>query len=178
MEGQTVLSQMTKEELIEHGKARYASKRKAGIPVQRTDGSQTSINTDIEAAAAEYFAAMHYGQEFNKEVTIKGDGGADFWIPMEGTQKSVEVIWLGKTRFGKPRKNGHLIVNPHEPHRWADIYVVVRGCIDDGFEIVGWTTHAQLVAKPKKDFGYGNRFAMNINDLEKNELKELMDNEA
>lgn len=175
MEGKTVLNELTKEELIEHGKARYASKRQAGIPVQRSDGSSTSINTDIEAAAAEYFAACNYGQKFNSEVTIKGDGGADFYLPINGEQKSVEVIWLGKTRFGQPRKNGHLIVNPHEPHRWADLYVMVRGCIEDGFELLGWTDHDKLVAKPRKDFGYGDRFAMNITDLEQTDLREMMD---
>lgn len=159
---------LTKAELIEHGKARYASKRKAGISEFRTDGSRTSAYTDVQAAAAEYYAANEYGCEFNDEVTVKGDGGADFFL----NGKSIEVIWLGVTRYGEPRKNGNLIVNPHEPHRWADVYVVVKGSTDVGFEIAGWTTHEELIAKPRKDFGYGTRFAMNINDLHKTDLKE------
>jgi hypothetical protein len=159
---------LTKEELIEHGRARYASKRKAGIPEFRKDGSKTSASNDIEAAAAEYFAALHYDRPFNDEVTTTGDGGADFFL----NEKSVEVIWLGQTQYKKPRKNGHLIVNPHEPHRWADLYVIVRGSIETGFDIAGWTTHEELLAKPRKDFGYGERFAMNITDLRQTDMEE------
>ena len=68
-------------------------------------------------------------------------------------------------KTGKPRIGGNLIVNPHEPQRWADIYVVVQGSIKTGFHIVGWTTHNELIKRPKVDFGYGDRFRMPVEDL-------------
>ena len=142
-------------------KARYLSKRTAGISNTRSDGSECSIDNDIDATGAEFFAAQEYGRPFDSSIGKKGDGGSDFTIPL-----TVEVIWLGRDKHtGKPRTGGHLIVNPHEPQRWADIYVVVAGGIDEGFNEVGWYPHRQLVSKPQKDFGFGSRYAVNVTEL-------------
>jgi hypothetical protein len=140
--------------------ARYLSKRVVGIPSGRYDGSECSIDNDLNATAAEYHAAQYFGQPFDATVGRSGDGGFDFALPLE-----VEVVWLGVQPNGKPRDQGHLIINPEEPQRWADVYVVVKGSIDEGFEIVGWITHTALIKLPKKDFGFGEKFACNITDL-------------
>ena len=67
----------------------------------------------------------------------------------------------------------HLIINPHEPQRWADIYVVVAGSIDEGFEILGWLPHQVLIEKELKDFGFGPRYAAYVDALIKCDLKKL-----
>ena len=153
-------------ELIEClAKARFLSKRSSGISDIRSDGSKCSVENDINATGAEYFAAQAYGQPFNYSIGKRGDGGSDFVIPL-----SVEVIWLGVDNEGKPRQEGHLIVNPHEPQRWASIYIVVRGSVDEGFEDIGWMPHLALVSLPKKDFGFGDRFACHTKQLKKPEL--------
>ena len=146
-------------------KARYLSKRAAGISGYRTDGSECSIENDINATGAEYYAAQQYGQPFDATVGRKGDGGSDFTLPL-----TVEVVWLGVQKDGKPRDKGHLIINPDEPQRWADIYIVIKGSVDDGFEEAGWITHTALVSLPKKDFGFGEKFACDITHLKKPEL--------
>lgn len=140
--------------------ARYRSKRAAGISGHRYDGSECSIENDINATGAEYHAAQYFGQPFDATVGRSGDGGFDFALPLE-----VEVVWLGVQPNGTPRDQGHLIINPEEPQRWADVYVVVKGSVDEGFEIVGWITHTALIKLPKKDFGFGEKFACNITDL-------------
>ncbi|MFW9878245.1 MAG: hypothetical protein ACFFG0_34625 [Candidatus Thorarchaeota archaeon] len=141
------------------------SKRNAGISGVRADGSSCSIENDMNATGAEYFAAQQYNQPFNASVGENGDGGSDFTL-----QLSVEVVWLGVQPDGTPRDKGHLIVNPDEPQRWADIYVVVKGSVDSGFQEVGWITHNALVNLPKKDFGYGEKFACDIQDLKSPKL--------
>ena len=143
-------------------KARYLSKRAAGISGFRYDGSECSIENDIDATGAEYFAAQQYNQPFDATVGKKGDGGSDFYLTL-----SVEVVWLGIQPNGKPRDKGHLIVNPDEPQRWADIYVVVKGSVDEGFEEVGWIPHTALIQLPKKDFGFGKKFACEISQLKR-----------
>jgi len=151
-------------------KARFHSKRSAGISDTRYDGSKCSVDNDLNATGAEYFAAQEYGQPFNATIGKRGDGGADFHLPL-----SVEVVWLGVQKDGKPRDTGHLIVNPDEPQRWADIYIVIKGSVDEGFEEVGWVSHKMLTSLPKKDFGYGKKFACHISDLKKPHLlKNLM----
>jgi hypothetical protein len=153
-------------ELVETlARARYLSKRAAGISGHRYDGSECSIDNDINATAAEYYAAQQYGQPFDATVGKKGDGGSDFSLPL-----SVEVVWLGVQKDGKPRDKGHLIVNPDEPQRWADIYIVIKGSVDEGFEEVGWIPHTALVNLPKKDFGFGEKFACDISMLKKPDL--------
>jgi len=154
------MQKLNKELIKALAKARYLSKRAAGISSFRYDGSKCSEENDINATGAEYFAAQQYGCPFNATIGVKGDGGSDFTLPL-----SVEVIWLGVQKNGKPRDKGHLIVNPDEPQRWADIYVVVRGSIDVGFEEVGWVSHNALVKLPKKDFGFGEKFACDISYL-------------
>lgn len=146
------------------GSARYYTKRNAGISPIRKDGSLTSAENDREAAAAECFAAKALGCKFNDEITVRGDGGYDFIHK----GKSIEVIWLGINKNTLlPRTIGHLIVNPNEPQRWADLYVVVGGTIITGFFIVGWTDHKTLVAQPRKDFGFGAKFALHTTKLNK-----------
>jgi hypothetical protein len=150
------------------GKARMLSKRVAGISSTRSDGSECSIENDVQAVAAEYWATQYFNRPFNAFVGAKGDGGSDFVFPIE-----IEVVWLGQGKDGKPRTTGHLIVNPHEPQRWADIYVVVKGSIESGFTFCGWSTHKDLLSKPKKDFGYGERFAIPVDELRKSDIRHL-----
>jgi len=151
---------VNKELLEALAKARFLSKRSAGISGTRYDGSECSIDNDIHSIGAEYFAAQEYGQPFNASIGKKGDGGSDFHLPL-----GVEVIWLGVQKDGTPRDKGNLIVNPDEPQRWADIYIVIKGSADIGFEEVGWLSHKMLVSLPKKDFGYGEKFACDIKEL-------------
>ena len=76
------------------------------------------------------------------------------------------MIWLGlNANTGEPRLAGHLIMNPDQPHRWADIYVVVAGTIETGFTMMGWTTHAVLIEQPMKDFGFGLKLAIDTSQL-------------
>lgn len=139
---------------------RYSIKRRAGISTTRKDGSKVSLFTDEQSAEAEKFAAEEMGCEFNSAIFVHGDGGKDFSYCLD-----VEVIWLGVDENKKPRQSGHLIVNPDEPHRWADVYIVVSGSTRDGFKIVGWTTHNKLETFGLKDFGYGLKMFMPINKL-------------
>lgn len=164
------LTQQEKTYVRTVGRKRYESKRARGIPARRPDGSQCTLENDIESTGAEYFAARHFGCEFREEITSGGDGGFDFRV----AGHTVESVWLGEHKWtGAPRRTGHLIVDPAQPQRWAEIYVSVRGSVESGFEIVGWTRHGELVVLRKKDFGYGERFAMHINDLYKSDLREL-----
>lgn len=149
---------------------RYFAKREAGLPATRRDGSSTSPETDRQAAAAERFAAGQLGAEFNAEVyATHGDRGHDFTVlGKKGRRRyTVEVVWLG------PRDSGHLIVNPHEPWRWADVYVLVSGSIEMSFSMSGWISHADLVALPQKNFGYGDRFAARVDELTPFDPREL-----
>lgn len=145
--------------------ARYLSKRAVGISSYRSDGSECSIDNDINATAAEYFAAQEYNQPFDATVGKNGDGGSDFTLPL-----SVEVVWLGLQKDGQPRDKGHLIVNPDEPQRWADIYMVIMGSVETGFKDIGWITHTALIKLPKKDFGFGEKYCCDIGQLKKPEL--------
>jgi|SRR5690606_29261634 len=164
------LSEDEKELIKALAKARFLSKRSVGISDKRYDGSECSIDNDINATGAEYFAAQKYNRPFNANIDSRGDGGSDFSLTL-----SVEVIWLGQQKNGEPRDTGHLIVNPEEPQRWADIYIVIKGSIDKGFEELGWITHKALISLPKKDFGFGEKFACDISYLKKPEiLKALM----
>lgn len=142
------------------GYDRWQAKRERGIAAARKDGSLTDPETDRQAFAAERAAAELLGCRFNDAIYADGDGGHDFVFGL-----TVEVVWLGcyaGTR--NPRSEGHLIISPAEPHRWADIYVVMAGSEETGFRCLGWTTHKQL-SKLRKDFGYGERFAMHTRDL-------------
>ena len=140
---------------------RYDAKRAAGISEFRSDGSKTSRETDVQSGAAEKFAAELFKVKCNEEVySNHGDGGKDFMLG----EVSVDVVHLGMLDDG-PRMTGNLIVNPHEPQRHADIYVVVRGSIETIFEIVGWFPHVDLIARPKVNFGYGSRYACPLKDL-------------
>jgi hypothetical protein len=73
---------------------------------------------------------------------------------------------LGASRETQiPRFTGHLIVNPEETQRHANIYVVVAGDIETGFMIMGYMTHSDLVSRPLRDFGYGLKYAAHVDDL-------------
>ena len=141
---------------------RYENKRKAFISDYRSDGSRCSVENDIDATGAEYIAAKVFQQPFNDRISTSGDSGYDFmW---DG--KTVEVIWLGRHHLTKkPKKRGFVIVNPHEPKRWADIYVSVRGSLEDEYWFCGWGTHEELISYPMIDFSYGDRFAMPTEEL-------------
>ncbi|MCK9567885.1 hypothetical protein M0R72_02905 [Candidatus Pacearchaeota archaeon] len=47
--------------------------------------------------------------------------------------------------------------------------------INTDFEEIGWMPHKALIQLPKKDFGFGEKFACDISQLKKPELlKALM----
>ena len=111
------LSQEEKDFVTDIANKRFSSKRNAGISSVRKDGSICTSQNDIDATGAEYFAAKHYGEKFDDSISTNGDLGHDFKIK----GKTIEVIWLGRDkRSQEPRRSGNLIVNPHEPKRWAD----------------------------------------------------------
>jgi hypothetical protein len=143
------------------GTSRYRSKRSIGISDKRSDGSRCSVRNDIQAAGAEYFAAKSLECPFNEKITTSGDGGHDFVF----AGLTVDAIWLGEGLDSKPRKTGHLIVNPHEPQRWARVYVLVGGNLELGYELLGCISHDRISKMPQKDFGYGPRFAAKIYEL-------------
>lgn len=145
------------------GSERYYAKRKAGLSDRRRDGSITNPHTDRQSAAAEKFICELFRQPFNSNVYKNhGDGGLDFRL----LKYTVEVIHLGMiNNFTQPRLAGNLIVNPHEPWRWADIYISVRGSIETKFETLGWVPHKELTERPMRNFGYGDRFWWPIDEL-------------
>tara|TARA_Y100001973_G_C5198716_1_gene336110 strand:+ start:2108 stop:2644 length:537 start_codon:yes stop_codon:yes gene_type:complete len=159
---------------IDNAIDRFRAKVKSGYykpdskgRVKRSDGSYTTERNYLESTLAEKFAADLLGCNFNNEVYESGgDGGLDFVIATTKGDKEVEVIWMGFRKGTEEiREEGHLIVNPYQPTRWSDIYVMISGSINSGFKFLGWTTHAKLRQKPKKDFGYGEKYAMHSNDL-------------
>jgi hypothetical protein len=145
------------------GEQRYYSKRASGISPIRKDGSLCDPENDRQSEAAEKYAAERLGAKFNSKIyAASGDGGFDFVWQGDKT----EVIWLGyRAGTTEPRIAGHLIVNPDEPHRWATRYISVRGSIELGFRLLGWTTHQRLIQEPKKQFGWGLKFAMHTSKL-------------
>jgi hypothetical protein len=153
------------------GAARYWSKRRVGISPIPKDGSRCSPENDAQAAAAERFAAEFFGAPFNACITARGDGGADFKLKLKlpsgrTATCTCDAVWLGRDKYtGQPRADGNLIVNPDEPRRWANIYISVRGTVEAGFEVVGWTTHGLLAQQPPADFGYGPKLAMRTEKL-------------
>jgi hypothetical protein len=140
---------------------RYYAKREAGLSPVRSDGSHTSPETDRQAAAAEQFAAERLGATYNGDVyATHGDNGHDFTV--DG--RTVEVIWMGyRSGAHEPRYRGNVIVNPHEPHRHADLYVMVAGSIARGFSLLGCCLHTDLVFGA--DFGFGPRLALHTDKL-------------
>lgn len=142
---------------------RYYIKRAAGISPTRRDGSECDPETDRQSGAAEQYAAELCGCAFNDTISVSGDGGFDFRL---GDGREVDAVWMGfYAGTANPRRSGHLLINPDEPHRWAEVYVVIRGSIESGFEACGWTTHEELVAEPKQNKGYGHKYCMHIRKL-------------
>jgi hypothetical protein len=135
--------------------------RTAAGPARRPTGRHTRRKNSRADA---------FQQKFNSEIyDTHGDGGSDFTFH----GMTVEVIHLGMDGAG-PRLTGNLIVNPHEPQRWANIYVVVRGSIETAFDLVGWYVHDDLIELPKRNFRFGDRFCCHVDDLRKmNELFEF-----
>lgn len=143
---------------------RYHAKREAGISPVRKDGSLTSPVTDEQAAAAEQWACEIFGQPYNSDIyPDHGDEGHD--LVVEGFK--AEVVWLGYHKgTNQPRTgDGHLIVNPYEPHRHADLYLVVSGSTETGFALEGWAFHTDIEEAPTKDFGYGQKKAIHVKNL-------------
>jgi len=143
------------------GSDRYKHKRNLGVSETRFDGTKYNPETDRQAYAAEEFAAGIFGQKANDKLLRGGDGGTDFKL----CGRRVEVYHLGIGKDGRPRTSGHLIMNPKEPQRFAGLYLVVRGSIEEGFEIAGWASHAALTREPVQDFGYGDRYALPVGKL-------------
>jgi len=152
---------MERDEIVRIARARYGSKRAVGISDVRKDGSRCSVDNDIDSTGAEVFAAEMCHEPFDSSISTSGDRGYDFKV----NGRTVKVVWLGRNPNGTPRKYGNLIVNPHEPKRWADFYVVVSGGLDEGYRIAGWMSHKSLVARPLKDFGFGDRFSAPVSEL-------------
>lgn len=148
--------------------SRYYVKRKIGISNCRKDGSFYDPDVDNQAGYAEEFAAKELGSKVNDSVLEGGDNGFDFEIKTISGIKRVDVVWNGFIKgTKKPRLNGNLIVNPFEPHRYrnTDVFILVIGSIDDGFKIVGWATTDDVKRRPQKNFGYGNRYWVPIEEL-------------
>ncbi len=144
------------------GAERYNSKRRSGISPIHKSGWEGSVDIDIQAAGAELAAAKALGCTFNEAIyAASGDGGFDFMFSME-----VEVVWIGRNIDGTPREVGHLIMSPDDPHRFADVYVVMSGCVDSGYKCLGWCTHKQLLAGPRQNFGYGERLSLHTSRLQ------------
>jgi hypothetical protein len=141
---------------LEVGGRRYAAKRAAGVPVARPDGSLTSPGTDREAACAEEYCAEAFGWPLDHEIfATTGDGARDFML-------RADAKWLGAPG-GVARLDGNLIIN-RGLKRYPTFYIVVMG-VWPSYRMIGWTTHARLVARPLKDFGYGLKYNMPITDL-------------
>ena len=106
-------------------------------------------------------------QKFNDAIYfLHGDGGFDFKINISGFSKTCEVVWAGFVKgTNKPRMFGNLIVNPYEPNRWTNIYIVVGGSIETKFWFFGWTTHDVLVKHSLYNFGYGPKFHQRFETL-------------
>jgi hypothetical protein len=157
------------EEIGKIGEQRYRNKRACGVSRVRKDGSLCDQETDRQSTAAEKFAADQFGVPFDDRICSGGDGGPDFRLPLVHPAGGIKymtanVKWLGKA-YGRPRQKGHLIVNVDEPQRWAELYVSVRGSIETGFELIGWTKHEELIKRPTQDFRYGPKYAMPVEDL-------------
>ncbi len=137
------------------GKARFWSKRSQGFSATRKDGSVCREDNDIEATLAEFATCRHLGLPFDEGIYRGGDGGQDAVLSL-----TIEILWLGRHPDGSVRYNGNAIMNPEEPQRWADIYVVVGGGDTEGWTIMGWTTHNVMVQQELRDFGNGPRWGV------------------
>jgi hypothetical protein len=167
---------MNLKEVGKLGEQRYRNKRACGVSRVRRDGSLCDPETDRQSTAAEKFAADHFGVPFDDKILDGGDGGPDLKLPIvlpSGDIKytAANVKWLGKA-YGKSRLTGHLIVNVDEPQRWAELYVSARGSIESGFELMGWIEHEHLIKQLRKDFGFGLKYAMPVEELRP--ISELM----
>lgn len=140
--------------------ARYDEKRAAGVSTTRRDGSSISRERDVQATAAERFAVQAFDQPFREHVAIGGDHEPN----MRLGGRSVDVKWLGVDKNGMARMSGNLIINPYD--KMSDIYVVVAGTTDTGFELLGWATSDDVKSEATlRDFGYGEKYALPISRL-------------
>ena len=152
---------------------RFHAKRRAGISPIRRDGSVCDPETDRQSGHAEEFAADEFGVPVNKRVMNTGDGGMDFAIKvrcLDGTvrEAGVDVIWNGfATGTRKPRLDGNLLVNPFEPHRYAQsfFFVLVGGTVEHGWRFLGWARRQEVFDRTNRDFGYGERHWVPVSAL-------------
>lgn len=155
---------------------RYHVKRAAGISSTRGDGSARTPGTDKQSGHAEEYAAQMLGSVVDDSITVTGDRGYDFPITVElpsGRQGRlrVEAIWNGfeTGSTSRPRLFGNLIINPDDEHRYrnTDIFVLVVGTVEHGFELMGWATWADVKSRPTKSFGYGRKYYVPMHELRK-----------
>lgn len=149
------------------GADRYRAHREAGWSPVRADGSLFSPDTDREAKSAETWCAHRHGAEGDDRVFGEwGDDGYDFPLRVGDSVALVDVYWLGRWPNGTLRKRDgqHLVKNLFQRH-WADLFVVVSGSATEGYDEEGWCSVFELWSQPKKNFGYGDRFAMPVEKL-------------
>ena len=138
------------------------------------DGHVRNELAEVESAAAAQYVSEQLNAPFvpkaycwdgiptNNDLQLKIQYGDTVYT---GKQATVHITHLGMLGPDRPRTKGNLIVNPYQKDRWCPFYIVVLGCTSLGFEMLGWTTHERLIAEPTQDFGYGEKFAMSIDDL-------------
>jgi hypothetical protein len=138
-----------------------AAKRSLGATLTRSDGWTGTLENDRESHAFELFAARRLGVEVDEEIYDGGDGGFDFvWYGLKVDAKLMRYPGL---EWRRRRETMYLIVNPND--RPADVYLVGVGSIAEGFEIVGYCRRAELVAEPRRNFGYGPKLALAFENL-------------
>lgn len=92
--------------------------------------------------AGEYQFAREFGFSVDEELRPEGDGGKDF------------PSGLGSIDVKTARKAFNLIVE--ENHVKSDIYVLAQYFDEtDKAKLLGWAYKKEVLAAPKKDFGYG-----------------------
>ena len=92
--------------------------------------------------AGEYQFAKEFGFNVDEELRPEGDGGKDF------------PSGLGSIDVKTARKAFNLIVE--EDHVKSDIYVLAQYFDEtDRAKLLGWAYKKEVLAAPKKDFGYG-----------------------
>ena len=139
--------------------ARYHAKVGNNIPVTLKENCLWHQQDEVQATGAEYFVSQMLQQPVLR-VASGPDGGSGFRIGLD-----VRVVWLGVQPDGKTRRAGIVLIDPLKTHELADIYVFVAGTVDDGFEIMGWTTHADLEEHKLVDYGQGPRLHMPVCQL-------------
>lgn len=142
------------------GEERYYHMRSRRRSDFRPDGSLYNPEVDRQAAAAEEYVCGVFGVPYVNGIYDYGDGGYDFLLRLfnPDTQVKVDVVLTG---------TDYLIVNPYGVKiRVPNVFILVHGSIELGFRIVGWLSRDDLLACPKRDFGYGEKYACHISKLQ------------